>query len=164
MALRRRKREFTFRAPEFVALFLVGTAVICAALWARENFQPNWHESSAFVTYGDIYNRAYSGSTIPDQVHVTYQYSALGQTYTDHWDGYWPQAHSPNALAPEKLIDLCQRGYALSIVFDPTNPARNVLHYAGTDYAYTYERIGLVAILLALGYLIRVYPAWKWRS
>ena len=163
MSLKRRKRKFHFRPPELVAFFVVGIAVISAALWAHENFQPNWQESPAVVTYGDVYNRSYSASAIPDQVHVTYQYDVLGQTYTDIWNGYWPQAGSPNALATERLPNLRQRGYPLSIVFDPANPARNVLHYAGTDYAQTYERIGLAAMLLALGYLAKVYPAWKWR-
>ena len=162
MSLKRRKRKLRFRAPELVALLLVAMTVLSAALWARENFQPNWQKSSAVVMYGDVYRRSYSESAIPDQVHVTYRYDALGQTYTDFWDGFWPQAHSPNALTTEKLSDLRQHGYPLSIVFDPTDPARNVLHYTGTDYARTYERIGFVALILAMAYLVKVYPTWKW--
>jgi hypothetical protein len=164
MSLQRRKKRLRIRAPELIALLIVGLALIATALWLQGNFKPNWQDSVAIVTYGDVYKRAYSPDPTPDQVHLTYQYSAQGKTYTDFWEGYWPKAHSPNALPTERLRELCQSGHLLAIVFDPTDPTRNILHYTGNDYTKTYERIGLAAILLALAYMLKVYPTWKLRN
>ncbi len=164
MGLQQRKRRFKASVPEAVGMALLAVVLCAAALWLRASPRPDWQQTAARVVYCDLFNRAYSNSALPDQVHLTYQYTAFGRTYTDSWEGFWPQGQSPNALPVQELGVLREKGYPLSISFDPLNPAKNMLHYTGAFNTAGYKRITIIAFLVMIVYLVKVYPAWKYRS
>lgn len=164
MNLERKRRHYRLGAPDMLAVLLLGTAVLCAALWARSDALPPWERALGAVVECQLVKRAHSVSPDPDQVRLSYEYTVDGRTYRGAWNGFWPQAYSPNALPVSQLDRLRQKGYPLTVFYDPLNPAVNALHRVEDLRPYYYRWFlfgGLAAILL---YFCGLYPRWKRRA
>ena len=161
MGLQQRHRKgLRLGLAETVALGLVALALTPALLYFRASLEPSWHETTGRVVASNIDPVEYSRDPGSRQVELTYEYRAHGQTFTGTWRGFWPQAHSPNAL-PEAEVHKLQPGYSLTIHYDPVQPSQSLLHYTGSVRPVTYGRITIAALALVLVYLGVVYPRWK---
>lgn len=159
-----RKRHIRYGAPDAIALGLIALVMLCAALWARANLRPDWEQAAGTVVSCDLVKREYGAVTGPEQVRITYQYDVHGRPYTSSWEGFWPQANSPNALPQPELPKLRVPGYTLSVAYDPDNPAVNLLHRSAqvTWQFYPWLTLGLLGLVVV--YLLRIYPLWKRRT
>lgn len=159
----RKKRRLQAGIPESIAVLVLIAMAATSALWVGSIFQPQWQAVQAKIATCELDRLAYSRDNIPDQVHLTYEYTVAGQTYHGRWDGFWPQAQSPNALPRQNLGRLLDKDFPLKVFYDPVHPAVNMLHYVQDIRPITYRRMFLAAIVLTVVYFIKVYPSWKMR-
>ena len=164
MSLQRRKKHLKVGAPEAVAGLLFALVLLPAVLWWGANLQPAWSRVAGYVVACDLTHHAYSQDKWPDEVQLTYAYTVNGHPYTGRYQGAWPQAHSPNAMPKQELRKLQERDFPVLIFYDPTDPAHSMLHYTSSLQPVTYQRLTIAALVLALAYFIKVYPAWRLHS
>lgn len=163
MALHPKKRLKKPELPEFLVLVLVGLAIIPATYWWRANLLPKYKEAEGYVLDCDIKLTHYNAPDVRKKVDITYEYNVGPGRYVGSWSGYWPQIQSPNALAPDKIDTLRDKGRRITVLYDPGNPAHSLLHYPDQGLA----RITGIAAIAALGaailYCCAIYPAWRGR-
>ena len=150
--------------PEWTAFGVLLLALTPVLLWWGTMLRPDWQVIPGQVLYCSLKELAYDRDPLPDEVALTYQYHVLGKMYIGHWQGFWPQRQSPNALPKSELKKLCQHRYPLQVFYDPAEPSRSTLHFSGSVQPITYRRLSLVAIAGTLFFLFRVYPSWKSRT
>jgi len=160
----RKKSHISFGPPETLALVAVIVVGATAALWLHALYEPSWQSTPATQYACELSRLAYSRDNIPDQVHLRYEYTVEKKAYEGCWDGFWPQAQSPNALARENLSQLQEGRFPLKVFYDPQNPAVNRIHYAQSLRPTTYLRLFIIALVLTASYLLKIYPAWKLRG
>lgn len=158
-----KRRHIRYGAPDAVAAGLIALLMLCAVLWTRSNLRPAWEQASGNVVSCELVKREYGNLAEPEQVRLAYQYYVQGRSYSGSWEGFWPQANSPNALPRSELGRLRARGYPLTVAFDPGNPTANSLHRAADVKRQFYPWITVGLLGVAVVYFLRIYPRWKRR-
>lgn len=156
-----KRRHVRYGVPDATALGLIILAILSAVMWARSNLRPAWEQVSGTVVSCDLVKREYGNSSEPEQVRLSYRYEVQGRSYTGSWDGFWPQANSPNALPRSELARLRSNGYPLTVAYDPDNPAMNSLHRGANTKKQFYPWITAGLLGIAAVYFLRIYPRWK---
>lgn len=156
-----KRRHIRYGIPDAVALGLIVLVVLCAVVWAQSNLEPAWDQAPGSVVACELIKREYGGAAEPEQVRLTYEYHVQGHAYTGNWEGFWPQAHSPNALPRSELAQLRTAGFPLTVAFNPADPAMNVLHRDAKTKPQFYPWLTLGLLGITVVYLLRIYPLWK---
>lgn len=163
MAFGEKRSRVRWGAPEAVGLALLAVAVLCTLAWIRARQQPAWRHCAGNVVHCELVPRAYGDIDGPEKVRLSYEYAVLNRNYQGFWEGFWPQAYSPNALSYADLPRLLQQGHPLTIAYDPANPAVSSLHQAenvAADYLFW---LSVATFAIGAFYLIRIYPGWRRR-
>jgi hypothetical protein len=129
-------------------------------LWVSLN-QPAWPGTGGYVVHGEIHTTHYNAQDYKQKVTVSYEYAVGGGTYTGEFIGLWPDVGSPNALPPNEIDAVTERGHPLTVYYNPRNPGRSRLHTRGTENRLSYILIAGCCVVLAGVYCFAVYPAWR---
>lgn len=164
MGLHQRRKLQRPGFPEAAALFLIVLTALPALLWVQENVRPSKTATVGRVTQCDITLTHYNATDLRQKVSLDYAYDVGGTTYHGHFEGLWPQAHSPNALIGDDVNRLRNAGFPLQVFYDPRNPRYASIHEAVEVTRTQYARISLAALAVTLLYCVYVYPNWKERS
>ena len=164
MPLHQKKRRQRPASPELVTGALIAVAVVAAGLWLYQSSQRPWVVVEGRVVHGSVAAGQYHQQDTPYRVSLSYEYEVQGNWTLGRWDGFWPKAHSPNALLPADLSVLKRPGYPLTVAYDPTNPVRSSLHGQPRGLSNLYSAAAAGALLLLVVYAIGIYPRWKFRQ
>lgn len=161
MVLRQQKVRGKPGKAEFLTAILAVTAV--AAMLAGPMLIPgtDWNQAEGRVVQYYRYQHATNPDGRPYRVRLDYKFVADGMTYEGHWDGAWPETHSPNALLSDELDRLKEDGYALVVSYDPLDPSRNTLHEIDNRAQVWWLRISVALAALVLWFVFVVYPRLK---
>jgi len=163
VGLRQRTRRKRFGLPEVVALALtIVVGHFALRLW-RTNDLSGWPQAPGWVTTCSIRKTHYNAEPSGDKVCLTYEYDVAGQTYIGSWTGYWPRAHSPNALPDGNVAVLKAEKYPLLVLYNPYDHAQNRLHNPDPDQRIVFTVLTFGAGVLLLFYCVKLYPAWRAR-
>jgi len=163
MALHQNRRLKKPDLPEFVALVLVGLAVVAATWWWQANVHPKYRHAEGRILSCRIRPTHYNATDVRTKVDVTYEYAVGSGSYRGSWTGYWPQTDSINAV-PEGEIDLLMtRDLPVSVLYAPDDPARSLLHYPIRGDTRFIAVIAICGLGAALVYCCAIYPAWRSR-
>ncbi len=161
MPHRRRRQRPGF--PE--AGFLIALAVAVAPLtywWTGLN-RPNWLKTSGSVIAGAVEPTHYNAEDYEPKVHLRYQYYVGEVTYSDEYEGLWPNAVNRNALPPSHLNELTKPGHPLVVSYDPNHPSRNTLLPEQQESQVGYFLFSLGGLVVGGAYCLLVYPALRRR-
>lgn len=161
MGLRQRKRLCSFELPEFVAVVLIGAAIVPVTLWWQGRSAAEYAQADGVITACEIRPKHYNATDYANEVTITYQYTAGNETYTKTWTGLWPETESPNALAPDRLEALRDKNHPLAVFYDPENPAEAQLHIQDNGFQRIYGGLALGLCGVAILFCATVYPAWR---
>ncbi len=149
--------------PEFLLVFAMIAAIVpLTVVWYSLN-QPDWPAAGGWVLSGKIVNTHYNAPDYKQKVTVDYEYLIGGANYKGEFVGLWPDVGSPNALPPSELEKITQKGYPLTVFYDPDDPTRSRLHTRGHDDQLSLILIAGCCVVLAGVYAFVVYPAWRSR-
>jgi hypothetical protein len=163
MPLYQRRRRLKIRFPEFLAALVLLFTAVPAGLWAYESHQADWQRATGYVQQVDFTRNSINVDRLPDLTDVRYLYTVGGASFTGHWNGAWPQAHSPDALPRTELERQLSAGRLLTVYFDPRHPEQSTLHVQGPGRIYVYQVLTGIAIVSALVFLLRAYPRLRQR-
>ncbi len=163
MALHQKSRRQPLGLPEGVLLLFIACSAAALFLWQRsENIK--YSNTQGHVLACDISWTHYNAADMRQKVALTYQYEVDGATHTASWAGFWPEDHSPNALAPGQLNTLRNTDRVLTIFYDSANPSRSFLHPSEGRFTRFAGGIAIGMCVWTLVYCTVVYPAWKNRA
>jgi len=134
-----------------IALFFLGILLICFAIWLRQmgRRSSQWPFIRGIIVASEL--RHTNDDT---SVHIAYEYSISGKTYTSNLVSYSGLANA--SVERDALISRYPVGTKVSVYYDPSNPSRAVLQPGGS----TTWRIPMAAgaILAVVGLLYTVAP------
>lgn len=149
--------------PEFLLVCAILLAIVPLTLaWVSLN-QPEWPAAGGWVLSGEIVNTHYNAPDYKQKVTVNYEYLVGSANYKGEFIGLWPDVGSPNALPPDELEKITQKGHPLTVFYDPSNHARSRLHTRGHDDRLSLILIAGCCVVLAGVYCFVAYPAWRRR-
>jgi hypothetical protein len=163
MPLYQRRRRLKIRFPEFLAALVLLLTAIPAGLWAYESQQADWQPVTGYVQTINFTRNSNNVDRLPDLTDVTYFYTVGGASFTGHWNGAWPQAHSPDALPRAELERQLSAGRLLTVFFDPRSPQLSTLHVRGPGRIHVYQVLTGITIVCAIAFLLSVYPRLRQR-
>lgn len=158
MSVPRKRRLKRPSWPEAVLALLIAAVVLPAFLWLQADVISPWERTGGGVVRGEVMTTHYNAERYEQKVSVIYEYAVAGMSFSGRYEGFWPPAGTVNGLPPEELGVLEQPGYPLVVFYDPSEPARSNLHSQSTFRKNIYAIWFLIALGLALLYLIRIYP------
>jgi len=147
--------------PDLVGLALLGLVCIPAILWWRAGIQPDWVRTGGRILECNLVRTHYNAEDSPTKVSVQYEYTTLSGTYAGSWSGFWPNVHSPNQLAYDRVEELQRPGFPLVVLYDPANPSQSRLHNVNDTQGIFYGLIFALVLAGAFFYFVRIYPGWK---
>ena len=133
MGLRHHKTLRAPGLPEFIGLTLALGACVPALLWYQGAVRSVWVRTTGHVTRCEVSASHYNAANDSTKVTVAYRYDVSGTPFSGSWTGYWPETEeqSPNALAPDQLLNLEIPDYPLVVLYDPEDPSASTLHTGG---------------------------------
>jgi hypothetical protein len=156
-----RQRQFTQPGmPDFVAMFLLFLTVVPVLLWFSQQQGPAWNMTTGRVVSSSIRPVHYNAEPNRLKVFLSYEYEVDGVLYEDTWTGMWPD-EGPNALDESQLESELQPGRAVYVFYDPRYPTETRMHDAGREIDLVYIIASLALAVLAVIYLVKIYPEWK---
>ncbi len=136
-------------------------AAIPAGLWWHGLTAEYWPRAGGRVLTSAIQLTHYNAEVSGAKVRVTYQYEVDGGMFTGEWAGFWPEAGSPNAMAPRQVERQLREGASLIVLYNPANPAQSDLHHPDGARQVLYSALLIFGLAVAVFYCRRIYPAWR---
>lgn len=157
----RRGRRARVGLPEFVLAVLVCLSVVSLTVWAVRSGTSAWVLTEGQLTSCQIVYPHYNAVDSPPRVSVGYTYSGPDRRYEGRWEGYWPEAESPNALPASRLGELNAANYPVLVYINLGNPAEHALHTVPKLALGVYGSVSAALSLVTFLYVVRVYPRWR---
>ena len=153
-----------YRKAGLPEVLLVCAMILAVApltlVWFSLN-QPEWPGTGGWVLSGEIVTTHYNAPDYKQKATVHYEYLIGGASYKGEFVGFWPDVGSPNALPVTELDRLKQKGYPLTVFYNPSDPSQSRLHTRGHDDQLILFLIAGFCVGLAALYAFVVYPAWR---
>lgn len=159
MALQRRTAAKMRFVIDGVAVVMLAAPLILILLWWGSNAQGGWLATNGTLLEATAALTHYNAIDHYTKVAATYEYEVGSDTYQGHWAGLWPETKSPNALPLSRVREL-EPGYPLTVLYDPSDPARSSLHHT-TGRRLLYALLFPVSLILAAVYIVKIYPALR---
>ncbi len=135
----------------------VAEALALGVLWWQTHALLAWQLAQGVITDVAIEPTHYNAIDVRNKVSVSYSYEVGDADYDGYWQGFWPEAGSPNALASHEIY-LLDEGRAITVLYDPSAPANNELHFTGSAASVQYAMLFVVGLIACMFYMTRVYP------
>jgi hypothetical protein len=163
MPFQQRRRRVRLHWADLVASLLVAVSLVPLILWLASAPLVRWEAAPGEVLSVAFNRYSTNVDRLPDEVRVHYRYTVAGIQHTGHWQGAWPSAYSPDAVARDRLERLIRQGLGLTVYHDPLRPHRSTLHTPVPDQSALLPIVSCVAFPLTLVALRRTYPRFRGR-
>lgn len=161
MTLRKRRHRRKPGVAEVLFILALFAAVTPISFWWMRLNRPIWNNAPGSIVSGTVLSTHYNAERYDPKVRAQYQYLVGTVTFRGTFEGFWPDVGSPNALPPERLQEITAPGHPLVVAYDPENPRRSVLHPIVEESQLKYFLLTVAGLMLAGGYCLVIYPAWR---
>lgn len=160
MPLHQKKRRRLPGMAEVIALLLTGGTVVPAALWWGSATTSSWDSAPGAITRAAVKQTHYNAEDTRKRVDCEYEFVVEQITYKGTWSGFWPEAHSPNALLRDEL-GVLQPGYSITVYYDAKDPRESDPHTPGSGRQIRYAWLFALSCLATGYYCFRIYPSLR---
>lgn len=134
--------------------------LVFGLLWLRAATQETWKRTAGTATSVKIQSVHYNATDYTARVDLDYRYSVNAISYAGQWSGLWPSVESPNALDSDRIHEIEEEGYLLTVFYHPDYPSRSTLH-AAPENNRMYANLAIAFFGLTFVYAAALYPRWK---